>query len=173
MTRKALYCIDTSALIAAWDERYPIDVFPQLWAGVAAIIEEGRLICPEEVAHELDKRSKDLAAWLLEAGPIMIPNDQDTVNHVARILASHERLVAERKRASSADPFVISLAKLRAAIVVTEEGQGTEAKPKIPTVCTAYRVECISLLDFIRAESWMMGGRKPPSRGGDQDDIFS
>lgn len=161
MTRKALYCIDTSALIAAWDERYPIDVFPQLWAGIATLIAEGRLICPEEVAHELDKRSKDLAAWMVAAGPIVVATDQEIVNHVARVLASHERLVAERKRGSSADPFVISLAKLRGAVVVTEEGQGTEAKPKIPTVCTAYRVECISLLEFIRAESWMMGGPKP------------
>ena len=161
MTSGALYCIDTSALIAAWDERYPIDIFPQLWTGIATIIAEGRLICPEEVAHELNKRSKDLAAWMIEAGPIVVATDQSTVDQVVRVLASHERLVAERKRASSADPFVISLAKLRGAIVVTEEGQGTEAKPKIPTVCMAYKVECVSLLEFIRAESWMMAGRRP------------
>lgn len=160
MKRKALYCIDTSALIAAWDERYPIDVFPQLWNGIAALIAEGRLICPEEVAHELDKRSKDVAAWMTDAGPIVIATDQDTLDHVVRILASHEKLVAERKRGSSADPFVISLAKLRGAVVVTEEGPGTEAKPKIPTVCSAYKIECISLLEFLRAESWMMSGPK-------------
>ena len=166
MTDQALYCIDTSAFIAAWDERYPIDVFPQLWAGIADLIGSGRLICPEDVVHELNQRSKDLAAWLTGAGSIVVATDQALIDHVARVLASHERLVAERKRASSADPFVISLAKLRRAIVVTEEGPGTEAKPKIPTVCNAYRVECISLLEFIRAESWMMQGKRLPGQRG-------
>lgn len=38
-----VYCVDTSALIAAWDERYPQDHFPGLWDEIAALVIAGRL----------------------------------------------------------------------------------------------------------------------------------
>lgn len=159
MIGSARYCIDTSALIAAWNERYPIEIFPQIWDGFRALIEAGRLIAPDEVANELNRYSQELADWLTSAGPMIVPTDQSTLNHVARVLASHPRLAAERKHATSADAFVISLAKLRGAIVVTEEALGTAGKPKIPFVCNAYSVQSISLLDLIKAESDLMSGR--------------
>jgi hypothetical protein len=41
-----VYCIDTSSLIAAWQERYPIENFPRFWDKVDALIADERLIAP-------------------------------------------------------------------------------------------------------------------------------
>jgi hypothetical protein len=42
-----VYCIDTSSLIAAWQERYPIENFPPFWAKVEALIDAGLSISAE------------------------------------------------------------------------------------------------------------------------------
>lgn len=86
-----------------------------------------------------------------------MPTNEELLHEVMRILAAHERLVMATKRASAADPFVIGLAHLRGAVVVTEEGRGSEGKPTIPFVCDTSGVACISLLGLIRAEKWVMG----------------
>lgn len=33
-----VYCVDTSSLIAAWQERYPIENFPNFWDRMDALI---------------------------------------------------------------------------------------------------------------------------------------
>ena len=64
------YCIDTSALIAAWQERYPPENFPRLWERFDELIHDGRLVAPVEVHREIAKRSDELHNWL-KARPSM------------------------------------------------------------------------------------------------------
>jgi Domain of unknown function (DUF4411) len=59
-----IYCIDTSALIAAWQERYPPEHFPVFWTRVDSLIEDARLVSPTEVFAETMKRSDELNKWL-------------------------------------------------------------------------------------------------------------
>ena len=59
-----IYCIDTSALIAAWQERYPIENFPPFWKLMDGLISSGRLVAPTEVYNETAKRSDELHKWL-------------------------------------------------------------------------------------------------------------
>ncbi len=151
------YILDTSALIAAWDERYPIDIFPSLWSHFADAADLQFLASPDEVHAELSKRSKDLQAWLDKIGDYFIETDSEVLREVSRILSKHEKLVAEKKRASAADPFVVALAKIHRAVVVTEEGRGSLAKPKISDVCEYYDVECINFLEFMKRNRWKIG----------------
>ena len=59
------------------------------------------------------------------------------------------------KNRNRADPFVIALAELRGATVVTGEGSdGTERRPKIPYVCQQRDIPCIRFLQFIQDEGW-------------------
>ncbi|MEV5407177.1 DUF4411 family protein, partial [Streptomyces albidoflavus] len=97
---------------------------------------------------ELEKKSKDLAAWLSAAGTIFVPTDETLLFEVQDILEKHSGLVREHKRAFAADPFVIGLAKLRGAAVVSEERGGTISKPSIPLVCGIRSVRCLLLLEF-------------------------
>lgn len=55
-----IYCIDTSSLIAAWQERYPVENFPAFWDKMDDLIEAERLKAPVDVLYEIKKRSDEL-----------------------------------------------------------------------------------------------------------------
>jgi hypothetical protein len=152
------FCADTSALIAAWNERYPPDHFPGLWDKIGDLIKEGRLFAPDEVRNELRKRSVELATWLEAFDEFFYPTTEDILIEVAFTLQQFPKLVMEHKVAFAADPFVIALATLERCVVLTEEGPGSEKRPKIPFVCRTKDVECSTLLELIRAEGWVLAG---------------
>ena len=153
-----IYCIDTSSLIAAWQERYPIENFPPFWIKMDSLIAEGRLIAPIEVLNETKKRSDELHAWL-KARPSMFRELDDAIQTEAvNVLARFPRLVGERKLRTSADPFVIALAKVEGLEVVTDEKPtGSATRYNIPDVCTAFGMTSMGVLDLIKAEKWVIG----------------
>jgi hypothetical protein len=152
------YCIDSSALIAAWDERYPPENFPKFWALMDEALANGRIIVSEFVIDELMKKSQDLAAWLKDRPNAIVPAVVDIQAQVKRLLVQYPRLVIEKKQAFAADPFVIATAAVRGGIVVTEEGfTGSMNRPNIPDVCRAEGQTCIKLIEMIRAEAWVTG----------------
>ena len=56
---------------------------------------------------------------------------------------------------SGGDPFVIALAMVKSGTVVTEEKPtGNIAKPRIPDVCDALGVHCLTLMEYIEAQGW-------------------
>ncbi len=154
-----IYCIDTSSLIAAWHERYPIENFPKFWDRVDGLIQEKRLVSPVEVFHETEKRSDELHDWLkARKADVFCELDSAVQTEAANVLAKFPRLVEDKKLNTSADPFVIALALVRRVPVVTEEKlTGNDRKPHIPDVCAAFGVECKNLLDMIRSEKWVVG----------------
>jgi hypothetical protein len=154
-----IYCIDTSALIAAWQERYPLENFPAFWRRIDDLIEAGRLTAPVEVLRETERRSDELNAWLT-ARKGMFRELEDAIQlEAANVLAQFPRLVGERRLRTSADPFVIALARVSSLQIVTEEKPtGVLQRPNIPDVCTALGMSaCMSLIDLIRAERWVVG----------------
>ena len=117
----AIYCIDTSCLIAAWDERYPIDSFPNFWRLIDGSIHAGKIVAPQAVHDETEKKSKDLHDWLADRKRMFLESDEPTQREVKAILARHPRLVAEKKLRFAADPFIIATARLQGLTIVTEE----------------------------------------------------
>lgn len=154
-----VYCIDTSSLIAAWQERYPIENFPLFWRKMEQLIQEQRLISPLEVLREIEKRSDELHAWL-QAHPEMFLELTDDVQVAAgKVLGTYPRLVGERKLRTSADPFVIALARVNGLQLVTEEKPtgALQTRPNIPDVCADLGMEFFDLLQLIRTEKWVVG----------------
>ncbi len=153
-----VYCVDTSSLIAAWQERYPIENFPPFWARMDALIEAGRLIAPVEVLNEMKKKSEELHTWL-KARPSMFRELNEAVQiEAGNVLAQFPRLVGERKLRTSADPFVIALARVeRLDLVTDEKPTGSSSRPNIPDVCTALGMTTMGVLDLIKAERWVIG----------------
>jgi hypothetical protein len=151
------YCIDTSCLIAAWDERYPPENFPKFWEYLDKLIGAGRVRAPEAVLDETSKRSKELHDWLKERPDLFIGYETDIQLEVKTILAKYPKLVAVKKTAFSADSFIIATAKVKGFVVVTEEGPtGKLQKPNIPDVCRDHGIDCINLIQLIRAEAWVI-----------------
>jgi hypothetical protein len=155
-----IYCFDTSALLDAWNRSYPPDVFPQLWTSLEESIKSGELIAPEEVRLELSKKDDGLYKWAKKQRPFIADLDDAQQRSAAEILSQFPRLVDTRRGRSGADPFVVALARVRGAVVVTgENDDGTADKPKIPTVCTAFSVRSIKVLEFIRENRWVFAHR--------------
>jgi hypothetical protein len=153
-----VYCIDTSSLIAAWQERYPIENFPSFWKKMDDLIQNKRLVSPIEVLNETLKRSDDLHAWLKARADMFRELDDAIQIEAAKVLAKFPRLVGQKKLRTSADPFVIALARVEGLLIVTDEKPtGSQDRPNIPDVCTGMGMMAIGLLDLIKAEKWVIG----------------
>jgi hypothetical protein len=152
------YCIDTSSLIAAWQERYPIENFPAFWRKMEDLINAKRLVSPVEVLNEMQKRSDELHAWLKARGEMFRELEDEIQIEAANVLAQFPRLVGQRKLRTSADPFVIALARVAGLKIVTDEKPtGSLDRPNIPDVCAAMGMSCVGLLELIKAEKWVIG----------------
>jgi len=152
------YCIDTSSLIAAWEERYPPENFPKLWDLFDQAIIDGRIVAPEAVLDETEAKAAELHAWLKERDQMFVALAESIQVRAKEILARHPRLVAAKKQRFAADPFVIATAIEHNLIIVTEERPtGNLNRPNIPDVCRDFDVEYISLLQLIRTEKWITG----------------
>jgi Domain of unknown function (DUF4411) len=150
-----IYSVDTSALIEGWVRAYPIEVFPKLWSAVEKIIAEGRLIASVQVRHELERREDELLAWARQQEGLFQPLDETVQVAVQEVMSQFPGLVDIQRQRSTADPFVVALAKVRKATVLTQEVYSHRPeKPKIPDVCAALGVPHMKLLDLIRAEGW-------------------
>ncbi len=149
------YSIDTSALLDGWRRYYPPDVFPDVWTGFEELIEAGDLAATEEVLGELEKKDDEVFAWVKgHKARFSIPIDRRIQEKVIELLAEHERLVKSHSR-SGADPFVIGLAMVEGATVVSgERSSDSPAKPRIPDVCRALGVPCIDLVGLFRQQRW-------------------
>lgn len=151
-----VYSVDTSALLDGLRRHYPESIFVSLWDNVDDLVSAGRLLASEEVLEELKVRDDDALAWLQAREDAMIvPTDRAVAAEVTNVLRAHPNLVKGMRGRNRADPFVIAVARLRSAVVVTgEANDGTSARPKIPFVCGELGIRCIRLLELIQEEGW-------------------
>lgn len=150
------YSFDTSGLIDGLERYYPVDNFPALWERVDELIAAGRFIISEEVWHEVEAKTMTAKAWCTDRlDSIMVPTDAAIATAVRNILTTHPRLVMEMKGRNRADPFVIAVAHVRGATVVTGEGaDGNANRPKIPYICDGMGLPCLRFLGVVQAEGW-------------------
>ena len=150
------YSVDTSAFIQSWRRYYPIDVFPSFWDMLDALIRAGDLVAIDEVLIELDKKDDEVLKWVRCRDELIVPIN-DSIQHAVRVvLRERPRLIDTRRNRSGADPFVIALAMAEGLTVVTDEQRtGSADRPNIPDVCDHLGVQCVGIIDLIRAE----GGR--------------
>ena len=148
-----IYCIDTSALIAARKESYPPDVFLNFWEQFEELITDGQLIAPDEVKNELAARDDELFSWAKQHAD-MFAAQTARLQHAMKesVLPLYNTSIPQLSLGKPwADPWVIALAKLNGAQVITQEGGGQN---KIPTICAAHGMPCTNLVGLLRAEGW-------------------
>ena len=148
------YSFDTSAWIGAWYRRLPHDVVPSFWRNVEGLIAREEVGSIDEVQRELEHKSDPLLAWAKNQSGLMHPITPDVWTRARQIVRAHAALTPTTGR-NVADPYVIALAQLHGATVVTEEEPAKKASAvKIPDVCKALGVNWLSVYDFVRAEGW-------------------
>ena len=150
------YSIDTSSLVAAWLERYPIDNFPGFWSGLDDAIQSSIVVASQEVLREVKKRDEGLYKWCKERKKFFIEVDDDCQDRVTEIMEKYPRFVDTRTGKNSGDPFVIALAQTYdpQLIVVTEENGGSGSRPAIPYVCAAEGIQQVNMLTLIQRLGW-------------------
>jgi Domain of unknown function (DUF4411) len=152
-----IYSFDTCSLVDGINHHYRPAVFQSLWRKVDHLIAEGRIIASEEVRVEIERKDDRLLDWCNQRPSLFVLIDDQIQPVVSKVLSEHRKLLKESGTRSSADAFVIALAFIRNAIVVTEERASKSLdKPKIPDVCEAMGVPCMRFADMIEAEGWVM-----------------
>jgi len=146
-----VYVIDTSALLDGWARHYPPDVFPSLWSLIEEMIKVGELLSPDEVLVELSQKDDTVHRWAKANSAMFVPLDEDIQRATQDILDQFPRLVGAMKDRNRADPFVIALAKVKDAIVVTgERVSGLGTAPEFlssATISVLVIVQYLSLLE--------------------------
>jgi hypothetical protein len=150
------FCIDTSSLVAAWLERYPIDNFPGFWASLEGRIASGDIVTSKEVLGELKRRDKGLHKWCKNQAGLFVEIDDACQIQVSQLMKKYPKFVDTRTGKNSADPFVIGLARAVTPrlTVITEEKGGSANRPAIPFVCGAESVPQQDVLFLIRTYGW-------------------
>src|SRR3954447_22504517 len=103
-----LYCVDSSALIDLATS-YPFPVFGRLWGRIEGLVQENRLIGPDEVLREVEAKDDDLKAWCRRHKQMFRRTDEPIWAESQRVVERFPALANDPKR-RQADPFVVGLA---------------------------------------------------------------
>jgi hypothetical protein len=153
MDNGSKYTIDTCSFTAL-NRVYPFDVVPGAWDALGEMADSGIINSSYEILLELEVQDDGVFEWARNHKQIFLPLESDIQNKATEILRNYPNILDIKQSKSSADPFLIATAIVTSCKVVTEEkptGLGSK-KIKIPDVCRQINLECISLLDMMRAE---------------------
>lgn len=154
------YCIDTNVIVSFMHEDdgeiYRRDVFTAQWNRIETLIGSGEIAAPRRVETELrgwEKQIPDMKRWLDTHGMFI---DMTTAQ-----LAFAKRVVNTYPDYSTnvnylGDLEVISLAGARGIAVITGERVRPVQSinhPKIPEVCKALGIECLSTSGFLAKDA--------------------
>lgn len=148
------FSLDTSAVLGAWLRRLPPDVVPSFWARFEELGQAGDVGMIDEAYRELERKSDAVHEWVAERKHLVIEMTPDVLL-AAREIVNRFPITRPGSTRSAADPFVIALAQVTRATVVTDEVASEKLhKPRIPDVCRALGVPCTDVYGFVRAMSW-------------------
>lgn len=153
------YCFDSSAFIDSWGRYYPPVIFPILWDRLAELIDQNRIIVAKEAEKELLAGNDGLTAWVKQHSLCVVPYSVEQFQIASEIVNKYPKVSQyHRVRSNHADPFVVALAKLENAIVVTWEGpNGSPLNPAIPDLCRERGIEYMNMVGLFTKENWSFG----------------
>lgn len=161
------YSIDTSVILDIWcppsSSLFSKDRIPELWLHIEELVKEGKIIASREVYYELEKHAtEDLLEWLKKHKDMFVFNRAQVEKAELLINDFYSKYKRGYKPdiGDGADPFVVATAMVNDAVVFTQEtiqaphDPSTVNTPRIPTVCSHYGVECVSITEFIDREGF-------------------
>ncbi len=141
------YSLDSDAIINAWRD-YPIHNLPVIWKWVEKLGREQIGGMSEVVFKELEKGGDECYKWFKERKELFVyPNDEEIQNEVRRLVNTYNNFGITTGK-NEGDPYVIALALVKGAVVVTNESPSNDMNgPKIPDIC---REEGIRIIKFVQ-----------------------
>jgi hypothetical protein len=138
-SNSGLHLIDTCVLVNIRDVHKNSS---KVWDALACQIEQENLKSVRHVLDELERRWPDIYKNIKPfKKTILIPDGDlyaaEVISEIREIQKHHPSLINPLSGGNPADPFLISVAKSKSAIVITDEkSKGPGHKSKIPHVCT-------------------------------------
>lgn len=156
------YLIDSNFWINA-AHYYPIDLFPSFWETIKGLIEDGTIAIHEMVLNEINEKEDFLGPWL--TGTVSFSRAKISQEGFSIYLGLcawaennpqyNEKAIDEFKENSRADAWICAEAKAGNFTVVTDErSSNSPNKVKIPNVCNANGIQCISNFEFMRINNF-------------------
>ncbi len=146
----AVYAFDANVFIEL-QRRQPMDIYRSVWRKVGELMEKGTIISSQEVYEEILKGDDELKSWIKSRENYFLESSVEIQKTVRDILKDFRGLVEGGKRVNGADPFIIALAKINHAIVVTEEIPTRDLNsPHIPDVCEQLGINFTNFVGFSR-----------------------
>jgi len=143
-------------LIHAWNEHYPPTVFSSLWDNLDNLIDENRLISPDDVLLELQVGGDDLYQWAKSRPNLFHSPADEEIEVVTYLRNNHPNFKPKGTARYWADPYLIALACTKQAVVVSQETNANpgERTSYIPDICQHLGLRHFSLLEMIMQEQW-------------------
>lgn len=147
-----MHIFDTNIFVAL--QYTPVSNFPSLWAELANLVSNNRLISVKEVKREIANGvfKPFILDWTKNNSKMFKTPTMEEQLLVRQILSNRvfQGFVKPNsllKGSPVADPFLIAAGKVRKGTIVTLETYSENA-PKIPTACKEFGVRCIDLNAF-------------------------
>ncbi len=120
---------------------------------MADLASAGAIAAPVDVRLELERQSDDLCEWSKTQNGFFVESDRAVLEVYTKIVNDFPGFMKVNSTKSGADPVVVAMAVVRGIPVVTYETRAKQnSAPKIPNVCDALGLNCVSLVDVLRAE---------------------
>ena len=152
------YYLDSNVFIEANRRYYGLDFCPAFWDWLHAQNAAGKIFSVQAVARELAQGNDELKQWAAKRSEgFFIP----PAAHVEAKLEQTQFWVSRQNYEpsaiaaflESADHYLISQALADGHHIITREiAENSKKRVKIPNVCQAFDIKCVSLFDVLRRE---------------------
>lgn len=151
------YLLDANVFIAAKRLHYGFDFCPGYWDWLLQANQQKLVFCVERVVDELTGSKDDLSKWIKSNRKrLLMPMDQNAAGRLEQVaLWANTRYTpdAVAQFLQTADFQLVGQALAGSHTVVTyEKPSDTVKRVKIPDVCRALNVPCISPFELLRTE---------------------
>ena len=152
------YLTDADVLIAAYRDRYPPDLFPDLWDSLSHHLSSGRVLIIDRVSDEI-LFPNGLVQWVEQAANGYFPSTAtqpiaDAYRQLMDWVQENPQFtqVARADFARGADGWIVAYAMVHGAIVVTNEVAAPDARRKVPLpdLCNQFHIRSINTIAMLR-----------------------
>jgi hypothetical protein len=147
-----LYVIDTCSLrqLGRWQ---PPPSLERMWTGMISLVEQELVKTSEFVWRELRSGAPQIAERLVNYHDLLVePISVEIGLQAGLINQQFPKMCHPTSATERADPWIIAIAKVHGAMVVTEEDGKKRPEAKIPFACSKLGVKVISLRELLENE---------------------
>ncbi len=156
------YLVDADVFITAKNRYYAFDICPGFWKRLLHYHRDSRVFSVERVRGELlaGRKTEDLVQWVRSEVPkgFFLPVDDEEVGRVyteVMLWIQHHSNYSDSAKAEFAtgdDGWLVACAKVRNAVVVTNEQPSPQSRRdvKLPDVCDGFNVRRRTIFQMLR-----------------------